>query len=94
MATLKNTTIDDTGFLTIPVGTIAQRPGSPVAGMIRLVTNNPDYTAPVVEYYDGSEWKSLYTPVTTGVGGTVTSAGGYSIHSFTSGTDVFSVTQD
>ena len=93
MATLKNTIIDDTGFLTIPVGTVAQRPASPTAGMIRLVTDNADYDAPVVEYYDGAEWKSLYTPVTTGVGGTVTTAGGFTIHSFTSG-GTFTVEQD
>lgn len=93
MATLKNTIIDDTGHLTIPVGTIAQRPSTPASGMIRLVTDNPDYSAPVVEYYDGSAWKSLYTPVTTGVGGTVTSAGGFTIHSFTSG-GTFTVEQD
>ena len=36
MATLKNTTVDDTGFLRVPNGTAAQRPGTPAAGMIRL----------------------------------------------------------
>ena len=34
MATLKNTTIDDTGFVALPSGTGAQRP-SASAGMLR-----------------------------------------------------------
>lgn len=51
MATLKNTTINDTGFLTIPSGTIAQRPTSPSAGMFRYNTD-----LKVNEYYDGTSW--------------------------------------
>ena len=39
MATLKNTIIDDTGYIQLPVGTTAQRPISPVAGMIRFNTS-------------------------------------------------------
>jgi hypothetical protein len=39
MATLKNTTIDDTGYIQVPVGTTAQRPASPTAGMIRFNTS-------------------------------------------------------
>ena len=39
MATLKNTTIDDTGYIQLPVGTTAQRPASPTAGMIRFNTS-------------------------------------------------------
>jgi hypothetical protein len=50
MATLKNTTIDDTGFLRAPVGTTAQRP-SPVAGHIRH-----NSTTSMLEIYDGSSW--------------------------------------
>ena len=38
MATLKNTIIDDTGYIQLPVGTTAQRPVSPVAGMVRFNT--------------------------------------------------------
>jgi len=34
MATLKNTTINDTGFLQLPVGTTAQRPTA-ATGMVR-----------------------------------------------------------
>lgn len=36
MATLKNTTINDTGYFQIPTGTTAQRPASPANGMIRF----------------------------------------------------------
>ena len=38
MATLKNTTINDTGYLGLPVGTTAQRPGSPTNGYMRYNT--------------------------------------------------------
>lgn len=93
MATLLNTTINSTGFLTVPVGTVNQRPGvpggpnqaiTPVEGMIRLCTDYPGYTTPVLEYYDGATWKSLYTPVPTGSGGTETTAGGFNYHTYTS----------
>jgi hypothetical protein len=52
MATLKNTTINDTGHLTLPSGTTAQRPGSPTAGMIRY-----NSSLGAVEYYNGSTWR-------------------------------------
>jgi hypothetical protein len=51
MATLKNLTINDTGYLQIPSGTIAQRPASPSRGMMRY---NTDFK--VNEYYNGTEW--------------------------------------
>lgn len=51
MATLKNTTINDTGFLTLPVGTTAQRPGSPAVGMFRYNT-----TINAGEYFNGVSW--------------------------------------
>jgi hypothetical protein len=51
MANLKNTTINDTSHLRLPSGTTAQRPGSPVAGMVRY---NTDLN--ITEYYDGSGW--------------------------------------
>lgn len=53
MANLKKTIIDDNGFLKLPVGTSAQRPGSPQTGMIRW---NSDNTA--IEIYDGS-WGAI-----------------------------------
>lgn len=51
MATLKNTTINDTGHLTLPSGTTAQRPGSPAAGMSRYNTSIGS-----IEVYNGSTW--------------------------------------
>jgi hypothetical protein len=57
MAILKNTTISDTGFLRHPVGTTAQRPSSPAAGMIRFNVNSNDY-----EYYTGTEWINTSAP--------------------------------
>ena len=51
MAQLKNTTISDTRFLQLPVGTTAQRPASPTNGMTRY--NTSDNT---VEYYNGTGW--------------------------------------
>lgn len=54
MASLKNTTINDTGFLQLPSGTDAQRP-SPVNGMMRYNT-----TSGQVEIYNGS-WRAVST---------------------------------
>ena len=56
MATLKNTTINDTGYIRPAVGTEAQRPGSPTAGMIRWNT-----TLGFLEGYNGTEWRQLIT---------------------------------
>lgn len=58
MASLKNTIINDTGYLKLPNGTTAQRPGSPVAGYMRWNT-----TLSVGEYWSGSEWLTIpYVP--------------------------------
>jgi hypothetical protein len=51
MATLKNTTVDDINFLQLPSGTTAQRPASPVAGMVRFNTS-----LGYAEVYNGSSW--------------------------------------
>lgn len=51
MATLKNTTVDDTGFLKVATGTTAQRPGSPQTGMIRFNTDEG-----YIEIYNGTAW--------------------------------------
>ena len=37
MATLKNLTVNDTGFIQIASGTTGDRPGSPVAGMMPAI---------------------------------------------------------
>jgi len=54
MANFKNTTINDTGFFTIAGGTTAQRPSSPVVGMVRLNTDRG--AGNVLEFYDGEQW--------------------------------------
>ena len=84
MATLKNTTVNDTGHLTVPVGTVAQRPASPAVGMMRICTNFPGFTSSIVEYYDGVSWKSLYTPTASGAGGTEVTSSGNRYHTYTS----------
>jgi len=53
MATLQNTSINDTGFITIPSGNTAQRP-SPTPGMIRL--NNANN---LLEFYDATGWRPI-----------------------------------
>jgi hypothetical protein len=40
-----------TDFLQLPVGTTAERPGSPVAGMMRINT-----TTNALEFYSGTGW--------------------------------------
>ena len=53
---------ESTSSLNLPKGTTAQRPSSPVAGMVRENTDDN-----VIEYYNGTEWKqvksSLFPPV-------------------------------
>jgi hypothetical protein len=51
MANLINLTVNDTGFLGLPSGTLAQRPASPQTGYIRFNT-----TLGVTEYYNGTFW--------------------------------------
>jgi hypothetical protein len=53
MATLKNTTINDTGFLKVATGTTAERP-SPLTGMGRF-----NSTTNVLEYYNGTTWVGI-----------------------------------
>ena len=55
MATLKNTTINDTGHITLPSGTTAQRPGSPATGMARYNTSTN-----LIEVYNGSVWLGIH----------------------------------
>lgn len=53
MGSLKNTTINDTGFLQLPVGTTAQRP-SAANGMMRYNSNTG-----LAEVYAGGVWRGL-----------------------------------
>lgn len=54
MATLKNTSIKDSGYMGLPSGSTAERPADPKAGMIRWNTTDSK-----LEGYDGTEWKNL-----------------------------------
>ena len=87
MATLKNLTVNDTGFIQIASGTTGDRPGSPVAGMIRYNT-----TTARNELYDGAKWVTFEGSTGQATGGSVTTPGGYRIHTFTSGTNTFTMT--
>lgn len=60
MATLKNTTVNDNGFLNLPSGTSAQRPSNPVTGMMRYNSTNN-----IIEYYNGTIWESISTTLVT-----------------------------
>ncbi len=51
VGTDQNVTMNGTGAIIVPVGTTAQRPGSPVNGMIRYNT-----TIPQLECYINSTW--------------------------------------
>ena len=51
MATLKNSTVNATGYIQLPVGTTAQRPASPVTGYMRF-----NSTLGYIEFYNGSSW--------------------------------------
>jgi len=64
MATLKNTKIQDTGYIQVPTGSISERPSSPESGYMRFNTDNSEF-----EMYDGTNWviisKQNYYQVTT-----------------------------
>ena len=83
MATLKNLTINDTGFVRVASGTTAER-STPANGDIRTNT-----TTNKVEMYSNGVWVTVDGSVaansasTLATGGTVTTVGGYRIHTFT-----------
>lgn len=94
MANLKNTTINDFGFLKLPVGTTVQRPTS-APGQLRYnsTTGRP-------EYYNGiaSSWVDIQSRGVRASGGTVydTDVNGttYRVHVFTStGNSTFTVSR-
>ena len=49
-----NVSVNTNGYLGVPVGTTAQRPGTPANGMIRLNTTNSQF-----EGYHSSNWQGL-----------------------------------
>jgi len=94
MAILKNTTIDDTGNLQLPVGTTAQRP-TPAAGQFRYNT-----TTNGVEVYTGGVnlWQPAAARGVRAAGGTVydvdVEGTTYRVHVFTStGNSTFTVSR-
>lgn len=69
-----------TGAVSIPVGTTAQRPGTPNNGDLR-VNSDSDY----LEMYYNSKWSVIkYLNYVFATGGTVSIIGDYRIHMFTS----------
>ncbi len=80
MATLKNTTINDTGFIQLPAGTTAQRPASPTQGMSRYNTSFSK-----TEFYDGSTWRDVTTglPMLDGSSSTLAAASAMDIKRLT-----------
>ena len=83
MAQLKNTTINDTGFVQLPVGSTAQRPSSPQAGQLRY-----NSTLNFTEWYDDqlSDWFPTGRVSPSATGGTVTNVtinnANYRVHTF------------
>ncbi|NBW14248.1 MAG: hypothetical protein EBR82_40245 [Caulobacteraceae bacterium] len=76
-----NPTIPGTGYLLVPKGTTAERPGSPQDGMIRFNTD-----ASVFEVYESGGWSNLpggaITQINTGpglTGGPITTTGTISV---------------
>lgn len=82
MATLKNITVNDTGFIQAAVGTTAQRTNTNGDFRFNSTTNE-------VEQYVNGVWRSADGSISAGsgttvaTGGTITTAGGYRIHTFT-----------
>jgi hypothetical protein len=94
MATLKNTTLSDTGFIRLPVGTTGQRP-SPAAGQFRYNT-----TTGAVEIYTAGAniWQTAAARGVRATGGTVydvdVEGTTYRVHVFTAtGNSTFTVTR-
>jgi hypothetical protein len=73
------------GAMIIPTGTTAQRPASPTNGMIRKNT-----TTGYVEYWDPATSSWIAIGAFSASGGVITTAGGNTIHTFTS-SGVFTV---
>ncbi len=68
--------VGGTGSQKMPVGTTAQRPSSPVTGMMRFNTDNNN-----LEIYNGTKW-SVFWGECAAAGGIITKANGYCVHVF------------
>lgn len=73
-----NIRFEGTGALTLNRGTTAQRPSNPVNGMLRYNT-----TTGAIEEYALNSWNEI-TQLFSASGGTVTTDGTYTYHTFTS----------
>ena len=83
MATLKNTTINDTGSLTVANGDTGAR--TTVNGTLRHNTSTGK-----TEQYTNGVWRTIDGALgSASTGGSITTSGGYRIHTFTSGSDSF-----
>ena len=69
--------VGGTGSQKMPVGTTAQRPSGPVAGMMRFNTDINN-----LEVYNGTKWLIFFGGCSA-VGGTITQVNGYCVHTFT-----------
>jgi len=81
MAQLQTTTFNDSGFITMPSGTTANRPASPTLGMMRFNT-----TMNLLEWWNGTLWQPVtgFSQGTIGTGGqSITFNNGGIIHQFT-----------
>lgn len=80
--------VGGTDAVKIPVGTTAQRSGSPASGMLRV-----NSSLNRLEYWDGYNWLGAYeqSSYITATGGDITTSGYYKVHTFTSG-GTFTVT--
>jgi hypothetical protein len=85
MAQLKNVTVNDTGFIQLPSGNTSQRPSTPQPGMMRYNTDTARN-----EVYNGTQWVTLEGSAYA-TGGSITTSGGYRIHTFTSGSTTFTM---
>jgi hypothetical protein len=95
MATLRNTTISDTGFLQLPAGTTAQRP-TPSAGQLRFntTTGRAEFYNPSVLNWLGTQSRSVIATGGNSVYDVDVEGSTYRVHVFTStGNSTFTVTQ-
>lgn len=79
-AAVYNVSANTSGYFSIPVGNIAQRPNSVSNGAMRI-----NSTSSYVELFYNNDWFNLqYIGILTASGGTVTTSGNYKIHTFIS----------
>lgn len=93
MANLKNTVINNTASLKLPVGSTSQRPSALSQAQLRF--NNDTQ---IIEQYEGNKWFSDFKSTANATGGSITTITedgiDYRVHTFSqTGTSVFEVTR-